>query len=68
MLFNAKSSGRLRKNSRCIVGNLKDSVVVTENSDGTKDLKGTISEAQIPSIANALASFETKNSFNRYTV
>ncbi len=61
--FSYDRAGDYEKIADALVGNLKDSVVVTENSDGTKDIKGTITEEQIPAIANALVSFESKNIF-----
>lgn len=42
------------------VGNLKDYVTVTENADGGKTFAGSLNDAQIPALANALASFATK--------
>lgn len=47
-----------------IVGNLKDHVIVTENADGSKDLSGSLTEVQIPSLVNAVASFQLKQEFN----
>lgn len=45
------------------VGNLKDSVVVSQKDNGTKELSGNISESQIPAIANALVSYEVKSRY-----
>lgn len=46
-----------------LVGNLKDAVIVTENSDGSKELSGSLSESQIPALVNAVMSLQTKNEF-----
>ena len=40
-----------------VVGNLKEYVVVNDNSDGTKEFSGSLNEAQIPALMNAVASF-----------
>ena len=58
-----EQAGDMEKIADAIVGNLKDYVVVTENADGTKQLSGTLSEAQIPAIANALVSYGFKSKF-----
>jgi len=42
------------------VGNLKDYVSVTTLADGSKVFAGSLSEAQIPALVNAIASFATK--------
>lgn len=47
-----------------VVGSLKDHVVVTENQDGSKGLAGSLTEVQIPSLVNAVASFQVKQEFN----
>lgn len=47
-----------------LVGNLKDAVIVTEQSDGGKELSGSISESQIPALINAVVSFQCKNEFS----
>ena len=66
--FKEKSSSDIEKIADALIGNLKDSIAVNQNTDGTKQLTGTISEAQIPAIANALVSYEFKNQFsNSYT-
>jgi len=39
-------------------------VVVTENPDGSKGLAGSLTEVQIPSLVNAIASFQLKQEFN----
>ena len=61
--FKEKQAGDMEKISDALVGNLKDSVVVTQNADGTKQILGTISEMQIPAIANALVSYGFKSRF-----
>ncbi|WPC42424.1 hypothetical protein [Clostridium sp. JS66] len=64
--FEEKQAGDLEKISDALVGNLKDSVVVTQNADGSKKLSGSLTEAQIPALVNAVASFEFKNQFRMY--
>lgn len=49
-----------------LVGNLKDYVVITENPDGSKLLSVSLTEAQIPPLINALASFRSKEQFHVY--
>ncbi|MGC7871237.1 hypothetical protein ACPUYX_06855 [Desulfosporosinus sp. SYSU MS00001] len=62
--FKKNSAEDAEKIADAIVGNLKDNVVVTENPDGSKVLSGSLTEVQIPSLINALASFEMKQRFN----
>lgn len=42
------------------VGNLKDYVLVEENSDGSKEFSGSLDNAQIPALVNAISSFAIK--------
>ncbi len=48
-----------------VVGNLRDYVVLEEKTDGTKELSGSLSEAQIPALVNAVSSFYMKQAFGR---
>ncbi len=64
--FKEKEAGDLEKIADAFVGNLKDVVVVSQNSDGSKVLSGTLGEAQIPSLVNALVSFQFKRQFGYY--
>jgi hypothetical protein len=59
--FKAKQAGDIEEIADAAVGNLKDSVVVNVKADGTKELSGSISESQIPAIANAIVSYEIKS-------
>ncbi|WP_253200614.1 hypothetical protein [Clostridium sp. CF012] len=59
--FKEKEAGDMEKIVDALVGNLKDAVVVTENSDGTKTLSGSLSEAQIPALINAVVSLQSKS-------
>ncbi len=59
--FKEKEAGDVEKIIDAIVGNLKDYVVVDEKTDGSKELSGSISEAQIPALINAVTSFVLKN-------
>lgn len=47
-----------------VVGSLRDQVMVKENTDGTKDFSGSLSEVQIPTLVNAVASFQLKQNLN----
>lgn len=62
--FKEEEAEDLEKIADALVGSLKDHVVVTENSDGTKALSGSLTEVQIPSLINAVASFQLKQEFN----
>ncbi len=42
------------------IGNLKDYVLVKENSDGSKEFSGSLDNAQIPALVNAISSFAIK--------
>lgn len=61
--FKEEGATDMEKIADAVVGNLKDAVVVTQNSDGSKTLSGSLSEAQIPSIINAVISLESKRAF-----
>jgi len=62
--FKEDSAGDIEKIVDAVVGNLKDHVVVTENPDGSKGLEGSLTEVQIPSLVNAVASLQMKQRFN----
>ncbi|GAB6154961.1 hypothetical protein JCM17380_37120 [Desulfosporosinus burensis] len=62
--FKEDSANDIEKIADAIVGSLKDHVIVTENSDGSKGLAGKLTEVQIPSLVNAVASFQLKQEFN----
>lgn len=47
-----------------LVGSLKDQVMVKDNSDASKELKGSLKDMQIPALVNAVASFQLKQEFN----
>ncbi|WML34776.1 hypothetical protein [Clostridium sp. OS1-26] len=61
--FKQKEAGDVERIADALVGNLKDSVVVTQNPDGSKELSGSLSEAQIPALVNAVVSLQSKNTF-----
>lgn len=42
------------------VGNLKDYVIVEDNTDGSKEFSGSLDNAQIPALVNAILSFAFK--------
>ncbi|KOA19753.1 hypothetical protein CLHOM_18420 [Clostridium homopropionicum DSM 5847] len=62
--FNEKGAEDIEIIADILVGNLKDAVIVTEQSDGGKELSGSISESQIPALINAIVSFQCKNEFS----
>ncbi len=59
--FKEKEAADVEKIVDALVGNLKDAVVVTENSDGTKTLSGSLTESQIPALINAVVSLQSKS-------
>jgi len=61
--FKEEGATDMEKIADAVVGNLKDAVVVNENSDGSKTLSGSLSEAQIPAVINAVVSLESKRTF-----
>ncbi|TDT58469.1 hypothetical protein [Fonticella tunisiensis] len=61
--FKQKEAADIERIVDAFVGNLKDYVVVSQNSDGSKELSGTLSESQIPALVNAIVSFQFKNEF-----
>lgn len=54
----------LERIADAVVGSLKEQVMLTENPDGTKEFRGSLNEVQIPTLINALASFQIKQQFN----
>lgn len=62
--FKEKSAGDIERIADALVGDLKDYVVVTQNTDGSKELSGSLSEAQIPALINAVVSFQFKSQFS----
>jgi hypothetical protein len=62
--FKQDSAGDFEKIADAVVGSLKDHVVVTDNPDGSKGLAGSLTEVQIPSLVNAVASLQLKQQFN----
>lgn len=61
--FKEKQAGDAERIADALVGNLKDSVIVTQNPDGSKELSGSLTEAQIPALVNAIVSFQSKDEF-----
>ncbi|MCR6545534.1 hypothetical protein [Dehalobacterium formicoaceticum] len=62
--FNQEEAKDMERILDALVGSLRDHVIVTENADGSKSMTGNLSEAQIPALINALASFQMKQQFN----
>jgi len=52
----------LERIADALVGNLKDSIVINENGDGSKSLTSSLNETQIPSLVNAVVSYYYKTS------
>ncbi|MBU5484517.1 hypothetical protein KQI86_09260 [Clostridium sp. MSJ-11] len=64
--FKEEEAADVEKIIDAMLGSLKDYVVVDEKTDGSKELSGSISEAQIPALINAVSSFLLKqHSVNR---
>lgn len=59
--FKEEGASDIEKIADALVGNLKDAVVVTQNSDGSKTLSGSLDAAQIPALINAVVSLQSKN-------
>ena len=65
--FKQDHADDIEKIADAVVGSLKDHVVVTVNLDGSKGLTGSLTDMQIPSLVNAVASFQLKQQFgNRF--
>lgn len=61
--FKEERAEDLEKIVDAVVGGLKDHVIVTENPDSSKVISGSLTEVQIPSLVNAVASFQLKHEF-----
>ncbi|MHB8963899.1 MAG: hypothetical protein ACYC5K_12190, partial [Saccharofermentanales bacterium] len=61
--FNTEYAADMEKIFDALVGNLKNYVVVTVNEDGSKEFTGSLTDAQIPALINAIASFASKQFF-----
>lgn len=62
--FKEKEAEDVEKILDALVGNLKDAVVVKQNSDGSRELSGSLKEAQIPALVNAVVSLQSKSTLN----
>ncbi|MDR6551425.1 hypothetical protein [Paenibacillus qinlingensis] len=58
--FNQKGASEVEKIVDAVVGSLKDYVQVEEGADGGKVFSGSLSEAQVPALVNAVSSFGIK--------
>jgi hypothetical protein len=58
--FKEKGAAEIEKIVDTVVGSLKDYVQVEEGTDGGKVYSGSLSEAQVPAIVNAVSSFGIK--------
>ncbi|USB31623.1 hypothetical protein [Paenibacillus sp. YPG26] len=62
--FNAKGAPEIEKIVDALVGNLKDYVQAEEGADGGRVYSGSLSEAQVPAVVNAVTSFGIKKMIN----
>ena len=62
--FKEERAEDIEKIADAIIGSLKDHVVVEQNSDGSKELSGSLTKVQIPTLVNAVASFQLKQEFS----
>ncbi len=62
--FKQKEAPDVERIADALIGSLKDHVVVQDNEDGSKQLSGSLSEVQIPSLFNAIASLQMKQEFS----
>lgn len=62
--FKEERAEDAEKVADAIIGSLKDQVILSDNADGSKDFKGSLNEVQIPTLVNAIASFQLKQNFN----
>lgn len=58
--FNEKGAPEVEKIVDAMVGNLKDYVQVEERAEGGRVYSGSLSEAQVPALVNAVSSFGIK--------
>ncbi|WP_163192368.1 hypothetical protein [Clostridium thermarum] len=66
--FKESTTADIERIIDALVGNLKDYVVVNDNTDGSKEISGSLKESQIPALVNAVTSFAFKHSYQlRYT-
>lgn len=62
--FESEYAKDVEKIFDALVGNLKNYVSIKVNADGTKEFSGSLEDAQIPALVNAIASFGSKQFFN----
>ncbi|MDF2644555.1 MAG: hypothetical protein K0Q73_360 [Paenibacillus sp.] len=62
--FKEKGAAEIEKIVDAVVGSLKDYVQVEEGNDGGKVYAGSLSEAQVPAVVNAVSSFGIKQMLN----
>lgn len=58
--FNEDGAAEVEKIVDAVVGNLKDYVQAEERPEGGRSYSGTLSEAQVPALVNAVSSFVLK--------
>jgi hypothetical protein len=58
--FNEQGAAEIEKIVDALVGNLKDYVQAEERADGGRVYSGSLSEAQVPAVVNAVSSFGIK--------
>ncbi|MCZ8522024.1 MULTISPECIES: hypothetical protein [Paenibacillus] len=62
--FKEKGAPEIERIVDAVVGNLKDYVQAEENADGGRVYSGSLSEAQVPAVVNAVSSFGIKQMIN----
>ncbi|MNI03896.1 hypothetical protein D3C73_568080 [compost metagenome] len=62
--FKENGAAEIEKIVDAVVGSLKDYVQVEEGTDGGKVYSGSLSEAQVPAVVNAVSSFGIKQMLN----
>ena len=63
--FESEYARDVEKIFDAVVGNLRNYVTVTESPDGSKEFGGSLTDAQIPALINAIASFASKQYFDQ---
>jgi hypothetical protein len=58
--FKEKEAADAEKIFDAVIGNLKNHVVTEQNSDGSREILGSLNQSQIPAWANAIVSYAVK--------
>ncbi len=65
--FESEQAADLEKIFDALVGNLQNYVVLKVNPDGSREFSGSLTDAQIPALINAIVSFAGKQVFSQYS-